>query len=471
MRKLTAVWLILCLLGTCASASAVELLPELDFSGKSMEVALSAEMTQQMPFDEVRLGWLNDLVRHMRLVIRTSASEQQEQISQVSLQIDGSQVVGVTVKRSGGTEQAQFNVQPGVVYEGGEGISALSILPGYVEPTEGIYGVDGTQKQWLEDGEALMYAVLNRYEEEISDKSQRTKINGFATAERRKTLTIAKSDAEDFRQVLLELCPDGKLKELLSGIVFGSKLSFVFNTMEDGTVVRLNLTGRAGVDSKHQRQVNLTVKLLGDEDGEKMSIELKSPAVEGQGNDYNTLIYDSEWAKDGGKTALESSFTYTRRIDKKKTITSGKADLTRTEAAEGAQVQGTVSLENDPPEEDNAEGVTLDINLNIRGEAQLDGTIKAERLFNGKEQQSAIIELEAREGAPMMWELPRETISLASLTPEQQTEMGEKLSRKVAAAVIRPLVLLPREETYYLSYDMPDDLWQQIVDAAQGEVQ
>lgn len=470
MRKLTAVWLILCLLGTFTSASAVELLPELDFSGKSMEVALSAEITQQMPFDEVRLGWLNDLVRHMRLVIRTSVPEP-EQISQLSLQIDGNQVVGVTVKYGDGVEQAQFNVQPGVAYEGSEGVSALSILPGYVEPTGGIYGLDGTEKQWLEDGEALMYALLDRYAEDISDKSQRTKINGFATAERRKTLTIAKADAEDFRQELLGLCPEGKLKELLSGIVFGSKLSFVFNTMEDGTVIRVNLAGRAGVDSKHQRQVNLTVKLLGDEDGEKVSIELKSPAVEGQGNDYNTLIYDSEWTKDSGKTALESSFTYTRRIDKKKTVTSGKTELTRTESAEGAQVQGNITLENDPPEDDNAEGVTLDVNLNVRGEAQLDGTVKAERSLDGKVQQSAIIELEARKGAPIMWELPRETISLASLTPEQQTEIGEKLSKKVAAAVIRPLVLLPREETYYLSYDMPDDLWQQIVDAAQGEVQ
>lgn len=423
-----------------------------------------------MPFDEVRLGWLNDLVRHMKLVIRTSSPEM-EQISQLSLQVDGSQVVGVTVRRGDGLEQAQFNVQPGVVYEGGEGVSALSILPGYVEPTDGIYGVDGTQKQWLEDGEALMYAVIDRYAEEISDKSQRTKINGFTTAERRKTLTIAKADAEDFRQALLELCPEGKLKELLSSIVFGSKLAFVFNTMEDGTVIRMNLTGRAGVDSSHQRQVNLTVKSLGDEEGEKMSIELKSPAVEGQGTDYNTLAYDSEWTRDGDQTSLTSSFTYTRRIDKVKTITSGKAELTRTEGDEGAQLQGTISLENDPPEEDDAEGITLDVELYVRGASQLDGTVKAERLLNGTVQQSAIIKAEAREGAPLTWELPRETVSLASLTPEQQAEMGEALSRKVTTAVIRPLVLLPREETYYLSYDMPDDLWQQIVDAAQGEVQ
>lgn len=466
MRKLAALVIALCMMGACCALAEENFFPAMDFAGKPIEARLTVDVSEQMPFDEVRVGWLNDLLKHTALVLRASEADGAK-MSQMSLQIDGSQAVGVTCREEAdGRNWARFNVLPGVTYQGGAEVSALSVLPGFETPDTDLYGLDGTESDWLKDGEALMYAMLEHFQDSVTNKASRTTISGFTTAERRKTLSVAKADAEAFREELIAVCPEGKLRELLSGLVFGGKLSFVFNTLNDGTIIRMNLTGRIGADAEHLHEVNLTVRMLRRDDLVKSAIELKSPAVSGHGTDYHTISYTGKLTRKNGVQELKAEFTYKRRIDKKITTTTGEVELTRKDAKSGVTVTGSIALENDPPLDNNAEAVKANVNLTFQDDVSVEGSVGVERTYNKKVQQAAVVTVSVREGFDIPWKADAETVDVESLSDEERAVAGETIMRKANAAIVRPLVLLPREETYYLSYGLPDELWQQIVDAA-----
>lgn len=67
-----------------------------------------------------------------------------------------------------------------------------------------------------------------------------------------------------------------------------------------------------------------------------------------------------------------------------------------------------------------------------------------------------------------MWELRSSQITINDETREAE---AQKLLNGMTVELVRRLVLLPQEDTLFLSDGLDEDVWQQIVQAAQSALQ
>lgn len=472
LKRTLLLCLILPLLLSAGAAQAEQavFLPGVTANTSPMELTVSVQLNEHRPFDTVRTGWLNDLLRHITLTVRSQNLED-ESWSQMSLQVDDEEVIGVTELVGPGKSQAQVSVLPNILYtRTSEEGTALDALLGSNISAETLFGFDGTETDWRDDGEALLYAIQDACAEDMTNKAYRETISGFTTVARRKILTIDAEGAEDFRQTLMTLCPDGDLQALLSRLTFSGKQSLKLYTTEEGSIVQAEYTGRMGVDDDHMRQVSITWKMLRKDYLVKDNLSIKSPTVSGKDStDYDTITYTRRLEEEDSTATLVSSLNYKRRLDKRITTWTAETDLTRTPGDSAMQVAGTVTLGYDPPYDDNAETAILTLDLTVpTGPLTLSGTVNYQQKYDGKKQEDADLTIRLAPCAGFTFALSGQETVLDELQAEELAALQETLSKKASAALVRPLVLLPREETYFFSYELPDENWQQIVDAAQS---
>lgn len=442
-------------------------------SGAPLEMQVQARLIEHMPFDEVRTGWLNDLLAHITFTVR-SQSLDGERWSQLSLRVDDDEALGITDCTGNGGSQVQLSVLPDVIYTRSAGEeTALDTLLGEAVSAGGLYGLDGSEVAWREDGEALLYAVQDACAEQMTNRAYRETITSYTTVARRKTLSVASEDAEAFRETLLSLCPEGNLRDLLAALVFSGKQTLTLYTLEDGTIIQATHAGRMGTDEDHLRQVNITWKMLRKDYLVKDDLSIKSPSVsDSSSTDYDTITYARRLEEKDGTAALTSSFSWKRRVEKRITTTSGTLSLNRATLTEGEQVTGTVTLTLDPPLEDNEESTALTVDLLFPGSPDtLSGTVNVTQKYNGKVRESAELTLRLQPCEAFTFALTGSEQPLDGMEEDALAALRETLQQRAAAAIVRPLVLLPREETYFFSYELPDESWQRIVDAAQAGVQ
>ena len=117
-------------------------------SGAPLEMQVQARLIEHMPFDEVRTGWLNDLLAHITFTVR-SQSLDGERWSQLSLRVDDDEALGITDCTGSGGSQVQLSVLPDVIYTRSAGEeTALDTLLGEVVSAGGLYGLDGSEVAW-----------------------------------------------------------------------------------------------------------------------------------------------------------------------------------------------------------------------------------------------------------------------------------------------------------------------------------
>lgn len=467
---LCAAVLLLLITTSIAQAEQAAFLPGVTAGKSSMELTVSLLLNEHRPFDDVRTGWLNDLLRHITLTVRSQRLEN-ESWSQMSLQVDDKEAIGITELVGTSGSQAQVSVLPNTLYTriSNEG-TALDALLGSSLSAETLFGFDGTETSWRDDGEELLYAILDAYAEEMTDRAYRETISGYTTVARRKVLTVNAENVEGFRQTLLTLCPDGRLQALLSSLIFSGKHSLKLYTTEENAIVQAEYNGRMGTDNDHMRQVSITWKMLRKDYLVKDNLSVKSPTVSGKDStDYDTITYTRRLEEKDSSATLVSALNYKRRLDKRITTWTAETDLTRAPGDDAMQVTGTVTLGYDPPYDDNAETAILTLDLAVpAGPLTLSGTVNYQQKYDGKKQEDADLTIRLAPCGGFTFALSGQETSLDALDADALAALQETLTRKATSALVRPLVLLPREETYFFSYDLPDENWQQIVDAAQS---
>ena len=179
-------------------------------------------------------------------------------------------------------------------------------------------------------------------------------------------------------------------------------------------------------------------------------------------------------ANDKGQINLDEKFTYEWVADKKKTTLSGAVDLVNTLSEQESHITGTVTMKQVLPGEDKSTSIRLTPDLIVAGSDGLpsaQGSLTVEQLSGKNVLEKADLSVTLGVGSYFAWESRPQTVSINLLTEEQAAITAGELASAAATALIRPMVLLPREDTLYLSADLSDEAWQKIVDAAQSALQ
>ena len=432
----------------------------------AVQMELGADVSVHMPFDEERCGQLNALLKHLTLRLRLIRMED-EKWSRAALCVDGKEAVSFAQRQQDGHTALRVSCLPGETFTTGQAAdasSALGMLLGETGGDMSLFGLDGSEEAWITDAYALVCSLEEPLSAWCKESAVKTSVKNMGTARIKRSYTVPKDQAEEFASALIAACPMGKLGTLLSGLTFTGQQKLTVLLTKDGAPLRVEYTGKCGPDTKQQRQVTLTWRMRRDQ-STLDELTLKSPAV--SGTDRNTLTYSRKLApkKSGGKS-YDSKFTYEWVKDRQKTTLSGECSLTCTEKKSGSTLSGSVKLKRQLPDAKSAETVKLTPDLLLTDDPAVRGTVLAEVYSGSNVIEQAKISVEIMPGETFDWALGENAVSLDGMDQTSLEELRSRVVSAMGAELIPMLVLLPEEDTLYLSADLPPETWQAIMNAA-----
>ncbi|MCH5285906.1 MAG: hypothetical protein J1E43_00655 [Christensenellaceae bacterium] len=471
-RILLGLLAMVCCLTLAAPALAeVAFLPMIslrDLETMPLELTLSAEVTAYAPFGEDRLPQLTNLMKHLALHITWQPLIDETQ-STVAVLVDGEEALSLGLQETAQGGMAQFSVLPNTTYAGAD---PLSLLLGMSPEPLSIFGIDGSESAWLEEGYELLNAIGEGLASYRTGESKiKTEIKNMGTARLKQDYTIPKSETEGLSALLAGLCPEGRLKELISGLVFSGKQTLRVYRDADDAPLRIEWTGNCGVDEDHLRDVTFTWRLRRDDTAYRDEVTLTSPAL--RGSDNNRLTWNCAIAPNkSGQMVLSGNLSYTRTENKQKTILTGEYKLTSEDEGSGTRVTGSATISQQLPGADKATGYTFEPNLLFTGDSNIpamEGTLTVSSLLGKTTLDQAIITLDMRRTGYTSWQMRQETVNLSLLDAASQEAARDQVTSAISSAFIRRLALLPREDLDYLFMDLPEETVQAIISAAQSD--
>lgn len=462
MRK-TLCWLLVCLCLMTGASAEFQLVPQVAQWDASlpMEITLSADVKTHMPFDENRCTQLNALLKHVSLRLNTSPDDQGD-LSRLAVLVDGHKALQVLQKEEKGAVQAQLSWQPEVTFTGSEDL--LQVLLGQKDSSIDLCGFTGEETLWLDDGAELMAAVGTSLEEFGKETSIKTAIKNMGTARKKITYTIPKAQTDTFAQAIANHCPEGTLKTFLTGLTYSGQQKLILWLTGEGAIIRAEYAGKCGVDESSLRQVSLKWRMRRDDTAVRDDLTLKTPAV--KGNDYNTITVIRDLSQ--GKTINYTlDFTETVRVDKKKSSRSAEVELFSETEGGGNRLKGSLMVKQQLPGEDAAMSMLIQPDLLFGNEgdtALVSGVVNVQELRGKAVLEDADVHVQVGAGTLMEWQEKESVRPVAELSEAELNSLMETM----AAELVPHLVLLPQEDTLYLSADLPEDVWQRIVEAAQA---
>lgn len=466
MRKaigLLALLLCLCL-GAGAAAEPV-LLPQVEQWDASLpvEITLSADVKSHMPYDDDRCAQLNALLKHVTLSLATSTAEDVA-YSRVAVGVDGREAMWLMQRETADKTQLQLSWQPDMTISGGS--QALNELLGQSTEEISLYGLDGSEMAWLDDGAAMMSSIGASLEAYGKETAIKTSIKNMGTARRKIIYTVPKDETAQLVQAIAAHCPEGELKDFLSGLIFSGRQKVILWLTSEGEVLRAEYAGICGTAEDDLRQVSLKWRMRRTDDLSRDDLTLKTPAV--KGNNYNTLtiIRDLEESEDGS-VSCEIEFSESVSKDAKKSSRSGEVELLSVPEGDGNKLTGTVTVSQQLPDEDSKYSTVIQPELLLAssdGTPEVSGTVTVQELRGKNVLEEAVVSMTAGAGTDIQWLATAETVQLEQLTEEQRAAITAGMS----TALVPHLALLPQEDTLFLSADLPEDVWQRIVEAARS---
>ena len=465
------------LMAASGALAETRLLPQLDawaLEQHPLEISLAADVAAHMPFDEARAGQLNALLKHVTLLMNHQRL-QEESWSRVALAVDGAEAVHLSLRETAAETQLQLSSQPDRTYHAAAGQDAVALLLG--ESTAVSFaGLDGTELAWLTDAYDLLNGLDVALEGYGTEKAVKTSITNMGTARKRITYTIPADDAAKLTELLPGLCVEGELQRLLQGLTYSGKQQFVVYQAESGEILKGTYEGKCGVDAEHLRKVSVSWSLKRGDEDTRDTFTLKSPAV--QGSDRNSVTFKRvEKAKADGTVTLDASFKHESVQSKVKETLTAEAELTAAPKDGGTLLTGSVSVKLTPAEEDDKRQLILSPELTFAGAEEspsIQGTLTVEMRAGAnlkRVTEKASLSIDLHRGEYFDWELRENTVDLMALSESQLATVRQAATEDVARNLIRPLVLLPYEDTLFLSADLDEASWQKIVDAARSALE
>ena len=463
---LAALMAMMLCMGAMADAAFIPEMQTWDWYKQPVEVTLGADVQTHMPYDENRTGQLNALLKHMNLRIHLQQSGGQRWNS-MTLLLDGQDVLKIMQREMPGKTEAQFSSMPHTTYVWNQeaGIDLNTLLGG----TTSELWVDGSEAAWLDDALKLFDALPQAFMQHLKDAKHLTKVEGMGDAVRRQTLIIPQNALDGLGEKLAALCPEGRLKLALETAVFSGKQTVNILRDEQGGILRIEWVGNAGLRGDELRQVSLVWRLKRAENESKDDLTFKAPYVRGSGRDNMTL--QRTITVDGDQAQMQGKMVTNTLVKGPKCVMTTEFNLVRTLEDGHSRVNGEVNVQRQIGDEKDYDRIVLQPDVTFAGTADapvLEGAVTVSQYRSKSLTDQAKITLRVKAAEWLRWELRS---SQVRLDETNRYETMQRLINGMTVDLVRRLVLLPEEDTLFLSADLDPAVWAQIVQAAQSALQ
>lgn len=461
-KRLTAICLILLVLMTNAALAEVPFLMYSNgwaWDGVPVDVLLKADVNTHMPFDEDRLAMLTPITDMLSMHLVTGEAEGRVSIAAMEEELLTLQYKGNAV---------QLSSMPGITYTAEA--DPMSALLGEDVSSDGVYELlelDRRGETLLTDGRVLMEKITAALAEQGKKAKNTTSISGYGRAAYTMEYTFTAGKAENLKTALVDNCPDGWLKEIISGLTFSGKQSIRMHFTQEDVLLRVEYNGSCGPED-NLRTVKLIYKFRHDEEMDKDHIELTSPAKKGKNK--NTLTFDRtvQINKRGART-ISGSFKYTKNVDGVASVWDGSFELFNDYTDQSDVLTGEFTLEKKLNGAEKVDAITLMPNLTISGTADAPvvlGTLTIEEKYAGRTTEQAVVSIDLKRAEPLAWEETAEQVDLSAMDEVGLENTRQQVALSLAEDIVRPLVLKLGKDAQWFFRDLSDEVVQSILDAA-----
>lgn len=461
--------LVLCLMMAGSAVAEVHFVPTVtdwDLASMPLEINVSAAVSTHMPFSDERLKQLTAITDRMALRLNWQPLGGEIQ-SRATLLLDGNEMISLAQQQTEEETMLQLSVLPETTYSAAS--APLDMLLGQSSQVANLWGLTGTEHEWLEQGYELLMNLEDALQPYLSaEKKVNTAIENMGRAAVCQDYSVKSSDASVLTELLSGVCPEGKLKELISSLVFSGKQTLRVYRTSEGVPLRMEYNGNCGKDESTLRDVNLVWRLRRDDTAYRDELTLKSPSL--KGSNKNTITWTCAVTKGKkGVLNLDCSLDYIVVKDKVQTTLSADIDLKNEVSGEDSQITGEVEIKQ-KIDDDSSVRLVLEPELNIHGTAGspfVDGTVNVKGMLGNNTTEEAKLTISLARTGYSSWEMRENTVDLTQMDEAELNAAKQEVSQAVSAKVIRELIRTMGAEATYLFQDLPEETVQRLIDAAQ----
>lgn len=428
-----------------------------------VEVLLKADVETHMPFDADRLSMLTPITDMLSLRLVTGEDQ-----GAVTIAIEEQEVLSLQYQGN----QVQLSSMPATTYT--SDTDTISMLLGTDVSFAGGYealGLDRRSETLLSDGRTLLSQIPAAFEAYGKRAKTDMNISGYGKSAYRYDYTIAAAKAGNVREMLLSICPDGWLKEIIGALNFSGQQTLRMYYTADDVLLRAEYNGTCGA-SDDLRTVKLVIRTRQDEEVQKDYLELTSPAKKGK--DKNNLTFErTVQMNQPGKRTITGNYTYTVISEGITSIQKAEFDLKNDYTDAADHITGSISSESKLNGAEKYTGLTLKPDLKITGEEEapvVNGTLAVTETYAGKTTEHAVLTIVLQRAEGIAWEDRAETVDLSALDAEALADAQQQAAASITAAMVHPLILMMGEEATWFFQDLPADAVQKIIETAEMPV-
>ncbi len=390
----------------------------------SMEEPVSWSMTAGMSlqaypaFGEKRVEQFNQLIRHLQLKMQKQA----DQAATVQVFVSGSEATCFTVD----TEQQEFSVA--------KVRQALNVF------------------DMLDAGADFLRDLPEKMPEACTEKKVKQKLKkGVAV----RSVTIITAPDEEGVHPLTELISKddhSTLQSMLGSWVFQGKHKFTLLYDEEGRLLKVNYTGRAGEAADRIRNIRLEWRIYRTEENIWDELTLRTPTVEGADRD-NWVLNRNQTMNDEAET-LSFSFEYDQKTGNDKTGYRWDGNLQGSTGLSG-EISCSTSIKNE------TEKMIFRPDMSICNQKQIVGALEIIHVSSKIEKEHFTLQLDWN--AEDMGDIKR------SDTVSRTSGSQDAVKREAASALLRSILInVPEKDLEYLKDEISDSDWNSIMDAARS---
>ncbi len=430
-----------------------------DLDAVPADVTLKAAVSTHMPFDDERLATLTPITDMLSLHLVTGADE-----GKVTIGIGGEDALSLQYRG----REVQLSSMPEVTYTADK--DTMELLLGDEISSAGLYealNLSPNGESLVTEGFAMLYAFPSAFEKQAKKSQNTTNISGYGRAAYKLDFNFSANKAQTLQEGLLEICPEGWLKEIIAGLTFSGKQTVRMYFTKDDVMLRMEYNGSCGPQN-NLRTVKVVVRTRHDREMDKDYIELTSPAKKGTNKNNLTFERTITTDKDGART-VNGSYKYTVIAEKVTSTWNGKFDLKNTFTENADVVTGEALFETKLNGAEKVSAVTFIPNVTISGTEEspvITGTLDIAEKYAGRVTEQAVLSIDFKRAEPLEWMDRVRTVDLAVMKPEDLQNVQQEAALSVATALVRPLVLTLGKDAAWFFHDLSDEAVQAVLDSA-----
>lgn len=280
--------------------------------------------------------------------------------------------------------------------------------------------------------------------------------SGYGKAVKRITISLPEQYVSDqFPTVPADLVDSPECREYINHLMFKGTQKIVLLYDQENRLLRINYDGKAGFSEESMRRVSVVWRCRRSEEGKKDHLTLKTPSL--TGNDKYNLTYERDTdtgSQDSHSIKWDMQLDFREGQTKKKT--GFKADLTFSEN----MLKGEVDYSE--KQDGNETKIIIVPSLKKEKTSEFFGTIEIAN-YSGK------IVLTRTEYTVQISAGKKLTLPEITTVPENGSSVkgvvtdDEQIQDLLSGALIRKLLSLPAEDLVFFNSDIPDDVWNMLV--------